>query len=266
MTLHNDKRLDSLVRQAVGVHDEEVASAYADARVTNVLLEEITAMAIDSPVEATHKPAVRTHRRRVTAFAAVATVALVAGVGILWPSQTAPAFAGWTTTPQPVTEEARTFMRQMCEGPSDAVDGRVNPDVVDQRGGTAVARWWQTEDASQVRVTCWIFDTDGDGDFDAGGKSETVGDALQPGPESFTREHAQADGHNVRVWTGMVGPDVDRIVAVRTDGTEVEASLTEDGHFIVWWPAVGDVPELQEIVMHGENAGATRTATWTPSS
>lgn len=67
------------------------------------------------------------------------------------------------------------------------------------------------------------------------------------------------------MWTGRVGPDVDRVVAIRNDGTEVEASLADDGYFLVWWPAVGDdVPELDQLMTHETRGGSVTQESWTP--
>ncbi len=268
MRRHNDTHLDDLVRQAVGVDAREVARAWSSQPAQRDLLQEIFSLPATTTVDAPPGPDPRTHRGRLTALASAAALILVVVVGVLaWPSQTSPVFAGWTTSPQPVTAEARDVVERMC---GDDVARGTPADVIDQRGGAAVARWWHAEGASQTELGCWLFDTDGDGTFDAGVTSETLGPIRARGPESYGEETVQARGpdgvdHEIRMWTGRVGPDVDRVVAIRNDGTEVEASLADDGYFLVWWPAVGDVPELEQLVTRESRAGSVTHESWTPA-
>jgi len=267
MRRHNDQHLDDLVRQAVGVDAHDVQRAWSPRQAKRDLLQEIVmtpAAASETPPR--HDPT--RHRRQLAALASAAALMLVAVVGVLlWPSQSSPVFAGWTATPQPVTADARDAIERMC----DSSIARDTPaDVIDQRGGAAVARWWHTEGASQTEVGCWLLDTDGDGTFDGGGTVETVGPVQVRGPESYSGETggttgSDGDVHEIRMWTGRVGPDVDRVVAIRSDGTEVEASLADDGYFLVWWPAVGSAPELEQLETHESRSGSTTHERWTPN-
>lgn len=264
MTRHNDQHLDDLVRQAVGADDHEVERAWSPRQAKHDLLQEILMVpAAANDAAPQHDPT--KHRRQLTAVASAAALMLVAVVGVLvWPSQSSPVFAGWTATPQPVTADARSAVERMCESET----ARDTPaDVIDQRGGAAVARWWHTEDASQAEFGCWLFDTDGDGTFDAGGTVEIEGPAQVRGPESYSGETATARGsdgedHEIRMWTGRVGPDIDRVVAIRSDGTEVEASLADDGYFLVWWPAEGAAPDLEQLATYESRAGSSTHERW----
>lgn len=268
MRRHNDQHVDDLVRQAVGVDADEVERAWSPRQAKRDLLQEIFMMPAAATVDAPPQHDPTRHRRQLTAVASAAALMLVVVVGVLvWPSQSSPAFAGWTATPQPVTAAARDAIERMC-GSDVARD--TPADVIDQRGGAAVARWWHTEGTSQTEVGCWLFDTNGSGTFEAGGTVEIVGPAQGRGPESYSGETAQASGsdgdvHEIRIWTGRAGPDVDRVVAIRSDGTEVEASLTDDGYFLVWWPAVGTSPELKQLATHESRAGSTTDERWMPT-
>jgi len=263
----NDRYLDHLTRQAAHVTDEEVERGWAGSRSKDELREEIIMMSalpdVDTP------PAERSDRpqRRLGVLVAAGVLVLASGTTLLlWPSQSSPAFAGWTPAPQPVTEAALDGIQQMCG--SEFAEGP--PQVLDQRGGSAVARWWIDVDGAQQQYGCWAFDTDGDGAFDAGGSIEFEGPAGEVGPDSYDRETAQAAGpagdeHIITTWTGRVEPSVERVAAIRSDGSEVEATLAEEGYFLVWWPAVGDAPDLQAIVTQASDGTSGTSESWSPT-
>lgn len=201
----------------------------------------------------------RQHQQRMTLRAATITgaVAAVSATMVMWPSATPPALAGWTTEPQPVSDEVNTRMSDSCawqgHTPEDwparlteLVESPGEPDLIDKRGGAAVSIWRHVEGSEAFEFVCRQFDTDGDGLHDFGGSSASIG-AAEVGPASYGGGSSQSGDHSIQMWSGVVPDNVEEVVAVREDGTEVEASLNQDGLFLVWWPDRGTPTELHSI-------------------
>lgn len=75
------------------------------------------------------------------------------------------------------------------------------------------------------------------------------------GPDSYGAHVNESFGHRIQTFSGTAVPAAARVVAVRDDGTTVQASMSEQGQFIVWWPEVGEGTDLEKIVTYDE-AGA----------
>lgn len=122
------------------------------------------------------------------------------------------------------------------------------PQLIDHRGGAAVALWRQVAGDQTHVFSCAAYDHDLDGTLDNAGASTTSGDATV-GPASLSTGILETDGYRVVRVRGVVAPAVERVVAIRSDGAKVEATLAEDGLFLAWWPDRKQDLNLSQILI-----------------
>ena len=204
------------------------------------------------------------------------TVAAVAAITVLlvaFPRSSPTAFAGWTSEPADLSDETRAAIEERCNVP-DSLDA-VGPvirlvrsnepaTVIDMRGNAAVAVWSRTLGNEQTKVICSLVDQDGDGTFEVlAGLTGGIGPPEPTGPKSYTSHISTGlDRPRLEAWSGRVDPsEVERVVVVRSDGVEIEATLTDAGAFLAWWPGSATASEI--ITLDSEDEPLTR---WTPAS
>lgn len=254
------------VRHLDPIDGEDLASRWSDSALSAAVLEQVTERA-DAPAgpqtSDPESPSGLFARTSVRLGVAASVVAAATAAILLWPSSLPPALAGWTTQPQPVSDEVRRELVDHCQTDPDQLQdepGRPEvvtevivdlgkPDLIDQRGGAAVARWLFLNGDEQIGVECLVGDNDNDGEWDFGGRSVAVGTPAV-GPESYSSHINESFGHRVKAFSGTTVPAATRVVALRSDGTTVEASMSDEGHFIAWWPETGRGTDVDKIVTY----------------
>lgn len=174
-------RIDPIeaVRQLDLFDGDRLASDWAASSVSTVVLDEITAGdltsrevgSLDQEAHAGLLVRASVGLGTAAALVAVATVVILA-----WPSGLPPALAGWTTEPQPVPADVRQRLMDHCQSDPEHLPEQLDPetvavlsnsgqpDLIDHRGGAAVARWHHVNGDKQVEFECLVGDNDGDGE------------------------------------------------------------------------------------------------------
>lgn len=261
--MHDVNDTIETVRRLDPIDGETLASDWSDSALSRTIMEDVMAGETSAPQSDLDidRPTLwkRTSLRLGMAATVIATITIAVPI---WPSGIPPALAGWTTEPQPVPDEMRQRLIDHCQSDPKHLPDQMKPqskallsdpgepDLIDRRGGFAVARWHRLNGGKEIEFECTVGDNDGDGEWDFGGQVVGIG-TPQVGPDSYERHVDESFGHRIRSYSGRAVDGAAQVVGIRADGTKVQASLSEEGYFILWWPEVGSDMELERIVTYG---------------
>lgn len=222
-------------------------------------------VANDHPVQAVVRRGGVLRRRRHLSAAAVATLAVTAGVlAVDSRPGSGTAFARWTSAPQPsdaaMVAVLDTSCRTMLEGRGDALPRR----LVDRRGDFAVLVY---TDGQRIAECSLFRGREGANSWHQGGAGQTEvtrrGEVSARQPvvvEGVTVTYVRGTGSATAV-TGWVSDQVDS-VRLETAAASVTA-VVGDGAFVAWFPD-GDRPggsaRLTAYDAAGRALGSTRTS------
>ncbi|GAB7189621.1 hypothetical protein NUM3379_03270 [Kineococcus sp. NUM-3379] len=180
--------------------------------------------------------------RRLVLLASAAAVA-AAGISVLDGGGTEEmAFASWTPTPAPLTQQEVDLAGPACRDGLDG-DGHLDLDrarlqLAERRGDVlALLYWTQNPDVSGF---CLARNVPGTGDVDV--ISSGVGGGDMPALKAPARGYTQGaisqsrvpSGEHVSITGGAAGVDVVGVTIHAGDHT-VHASVRE-GRYVAWWP------------------------------
>jgi hypothetical protein len=180
-------------------------------------------------------------RRTITAIAAVASAAAVSAA-LLLTSNPAPAFAGWSPTPQTASHE--TAAGQCLGG---------TPVLTDARGPYTAVVYSLPDGVG----TCLQKD----------GSVLFSGTATGPGEKTvsphaigtFIATSTDAHGNKFTILYGPAGASVTAVRVEREHGAPVDATVS-DGWYLAWWPDSSPVTATQVTTAEGTHNTAFPSA------
>lgn len=212
--------------------------------------------------------ALRARRRRPYAVGAAVLVGAAGITAATTFSQSTPAYASWTSSPEPSSPAVIHAIDTSCRQ-SLTPSNPITLAVLDRRGDHAVAVY--TDDADRTTTyTCTRFEGNADpgepGYWSQGGTANGGRAAPATPTAPFVLAGSGAtdvvNAGQLTYITGFIAPEVVASVSVSLPGRTVVAAV-DNGTFDAWWPAVDATDAAVTVTAYASDGQVLSTGTLT---